>query len=171
VLGLDADALVAEFDLRYPEPEREPLPVRPRRRRRIPRGAIAAVVAAAAIVAFVAWSSSSHPSSPSVLAPPAPAHAAPPPRRHVRLTVVKPKPPANLVIRATRGNCWLLVRIGGATGRVAYEATLQHGHSVTFGHVKLWIRFGAPANVDARRGGRPVAGLAGTGSTPVNLMA
>jgi hypothetical protein len=84
---------------------------------------------------------------------------------------VKPRPPANLVIRAVRGNCWLLVRIGGATGRVVYEATLPRGHSVTFGHVKLWIRFGAPANVDVHRGGRPVGGLAGTGATPVNLVA
>jgi hypothetical protein len=169
--GLDADRLVAELDARYPELEEHAAPLLPRRReRRVPLRLFAVLAAAAAIGAFVAWGGGSSPKSPPTLAPPAAARAAPPARvRHhvASLAVVKPKP-ANLVIRAVRGNCWLLVRVGGASGRVIYEATLARGHSITFGHVKLWVRFGAPANVEVHRGSRAVGGL-GTGSTPVNL--
>jgi cytoskeleton protein RodZ len=171
-LGLDADRFVAEFDERYPETDEEPvLAFLPRRRRHPPVRAAAVLAALAAIGAFVAWSSTSQQGSLPKLAPPTTAAAAPVHRFRPAPVVTPPKPkPTNLVIHAARGNCWLLVRLGGASGRVLYEATLPAGHRITFGGAKLWIRFGAPANVDVRRGGRVVRGLAGAGDTPLNLV-
>ncbi|HEV2592383.1 MAG TPA: DUF4115 domain-containing protein [Gaiellaceae bacterium] len=84
----------------------------------------------------------------------------------VRLTHAKPKP---LVIDAARGDCWLQVRSGGATGAVVYEGTLRSGSTMRFAQSSLWVRFGAPANVDAERGGKSVAGLAG--SAPADVVA
>ena len=61
---------------------------------------------------------------------------------------------ASLRITASRGSCWLSVRVGSASGTTVYEQTLQQGKSVRFGlGRKLWIRFGAPWNVDASIGG------------------
>jgi hypothetical protein len=74
-----------------------------------------------------------------------------------------------LVVRATRGDCWLLVRRGDANGSVVYQGTLRQGTSMKFTEPSLWLRFGAPWNVDAARGGKPLDGL--TGSLPVDLTA
>jgi hypothetical protein len=67
-----------------------------------------------------------------------------------------PKPPSTLVLRATRGDCWLSVQIQ-ASDKTVYEQTLGEGTSVRFGLKKpLAIRFGAPANVDATIAGHDV---------------
>jgi hypothetical protein len=48
-------------------------------------------------------------------------------------------------------------RIGSRTGRVVYEQTLPQGQTVRFGLRKpLWIRLGAPRNLDATIGRRPL---------------
>src|SRR5581483_2392592 len=173
-LGLDADHFVAEFEERYPEPEEvEQVPrLLPKHRRRVPVRALVALAAAAAIGVFVAWSGNSHQPTVPKLPQPSVASAAPP--RHVRrpappLAVVHPKP-ATLVIRAAKGDCWLLVRRGGPSGKVLYQATLNQGGVLRFGPVRLWIRFGAPANVVATRDGHPLRGLAGAGARPINLV-
>ncbi len=174
-LGLDADHFVAEFEERYPEPEEvEQVPrLLPKHRRRVPVRALVALAAAAAIGVFVAWSGTSHQSSLPRPSPPQAATAAPPtnPRRSQPLVVAKPKP-ATLVIHASTGDCWLLVRRGGPNGKILYEATLTQGGTLRFGPVRLWIRFGAPRHVVATRGGRPLPGLArASGDQPVNLIA
>jgi hypothetical protein len=84
--------------------------------------------------------------------------AASPPARQRQAP--KPAPsgaPPTLLISATRGNCWLLVKTGSATGPTVYEQTLQQGQSVRFalGH-RLWVRIGAPWNLDATIAGRSV---------------
>jgi hypothetical protein len=76
--------------------------------------------------------------------------------------------PAALVIRATRGDCWLQVRKGGPAGAVVYEGTLQLGSSMRFTAPGLWVRFGAPWNVDAARGAKHVQGL--TGGQPLDVV-
>jgi hypothetical protein len=64
-----------------------------------------------------------------------------------------------LALSAARGSCWLSVRIGSRAGRVVYEQMLQQGQTVRFGLRKaLWIRFGAPWNLDATIGARHVTG-------------
>jgi hypothetical protein len=78
--------------------------------------------------------------------------------------------PGALVIRAVRGDCWLLVRRGVDTGPVLYEATLPEGKSVRFATPRVWVRFGAPWNVAAERSGRPVRTLPKGTAQPVNLI-
>ena len=71
--------------------------------------------------------------------------------------------PRSLVLTAARGPCWLLARIGSDSGPVVEEHTLQQGQAVRFGLKRpLWIRLGAPWNVDASIGGRSL-----TASLPV----
>jgi len=99
--------------------------------------------------------------------PPAPpARAAEPPRTRAPATttppsrqpLTPPKPPASLALTATRGPCWLQVRIGSSAGATVYEHTLAQGQTVRFGLRKpLWIRLGAPWNLDAAIGGRKLA--------------
>jgi hypothetical protein len=60
-----------------------------------------------------------------------------------------------LVLTAARGSCWLWVRIGSAGGRTTYMRTLQPGQTLRFGLRRpLWIRLGAPWNIDAAIGQR-----------------
>ena len=66
---------------------------------------------------------------------------------------------ARLVLTPTSGDCWLLVRVGTADGRVLYEGTLHPGGSVRFARKKLWVRTGAPWNLAVRLNGRAVGGL------------
>lgn len=175
-LGLDADLFVKEFDARFPEEEEEeiapPRPITIRRSHRFRRRGVAAVVGLAAIGGFVAWSNwSQHDSLPTVSGPPA-AHAAPPPKQHRVLaahhTVVAPPKHFPLVIRATTGECWLLVRRGNANGPLIYEGLLEPGKSLSFGP-RVWVRLGALSNVAVHRGTHVVAGL--PASRPVNLTA
>ncbi len=74
---------------------------------------------------------------------------------------------ARLVLVAARGDCWLLVREGSEAGTILYEATLRQGASLRFARRRLWIRLGAPSNIDARLNGRPIESLP---STPANLL-
>jgi hypothetical protein len=168
-LGLDAEQFVDEFDARYAVTEDErPVPLfRPRRRRVRPRTVLALLVAAA-LVGAVLWSTLS---PAGKVTPPAqsPAAQAAAPHPHVALTVPrKPVVHHSLVIRATSGPCWLLVRRGGPTGAVLYEGTLEQGNAKRFAP-RVWVRLGAPGNVTVQRGAHVVSGLPTT--TPVNLTA
>jgi cytoskeleton protein RodZ len=176
-LGLDGELLVDEYQLRFEPLEPEPEPP-PRRRpawiEGLPSGRILAVAGVVAVFGIAVWqlgSTGGHPPATPV------AHAAAPPRhpRHASLTPpvqravhrTTPKPPAVLVLTATRGSCWLQVRISSSTGRSVYEQTLQPGQTVKFGLGKrLWIRLGAPWNLDATIGKHPVHSLpTSTGDT------
>jgi cytoskeleton protein RodZ len=169
-LGLDPDRFVAEFEERYPEPENEmllPLP----RRRALPMGPVAGIAVAAGVVAFVAWSDSRDTSGPRSIPPATASRVVQPhaPGLRPRQTPVARRPGA-LVIRAVRGDCWLLVRRGDDTGPVLYEATLPEGKSVRFAAPRVWVRFGAPWNVAAERSGRPVRTLPKGTAQPTNLI-
>src|SRR5207248_10489950 len=127
-LGLDADRFVEEFDGRYPEPDDAPPPavIRPRRTLRVRPRLVIAVVAVAAFAGAIAWSSLS---PPPKLAPAVRLPAAKAARAHARLALAVPPPVvphhAALVIHATSGPCWLLVRRGGPVGAVLFEGTLE----------------------------------------------
>lgn len=82
------------------------------------------------------------PPAPTTTAPAAPSPAAP------RL--------ARLAIAASRGDCWLEVRAGSASGRVLYAGFLSQGDSRPFKARRLWVRLGASGNVDLRLNGRSV---------------
>lgn len=172
-LGLDADRFVDEFDSRYPEPEPGPPPavIRPRRTFRVRPGFVLGGIVLASCAVAVAWSAFSSPPklAPSVHPPAARAAA---PRTHVALAPTPAKTIASkhaaLVIRAKTGPCWLLVRRGGPAGIVLFEGTLEPGKAMHF-VPRVWVRLGAPGNVDVQRGAHVVRGLPAT--TPVNITA
>ncbi len=83
--------------------------------------------------------------------PAAPERAAP---------VARPVPAVRVL--AARGDSWAEVRKGSETGGVLYAGILVEGDSRTFRNRRLWIRFGAPENVDASIGGKPAPLPSGT---------
>lgn len=155
-LGLDAQRFVDEYDTRFAPvevPEAAP-PVRVQRPRRL-LGARLVVVPLAVAVGLFVWrlaSSGGH------------QHAAfgPPPPHVPASTAAPPLPPATphrprtarIALVAARGSCWLSVRLGSEAGKLVYERTLEQGQMVRFAGPRLWIRLGAPWNLDATLNGK-----------------
>ena len=150
---------------------------RSRRRRNIAAGLLLAAVVAAALVLWLRWNEGSTeitaghalrgPDTP-VVRQTGRADDATPPDREVVLISDRGMPPANhptrptsarLVLRATRGESWLLVRAGSETGELLYEGTLAPGRALRFVRNRLWLRVGAPANLDVRLNGEPAKGF------------
>jgi cytoskeleton protein RodZ len=176
-LGLDGDILVTEWMLQFP-PAR-PEPPEPPRRRTVTglladpsrqRGLLVLLgLVAAGVVVWQLGNSSPttvrsaatavNSSRPISSSPQVPALPAAPAR--------KARP--SIVLTAVRGPCWVLVRIGSAAGTVVEERTLQQGQTARFGLRRpLWIRFGAPWNVDVAIGRRSVD--ASLPPTPGNVL-
>ena len=155
-LGLDAQQFIDEYNTRFAPPE-EPagaVPERIRRPRRLGPWSIA--VAAALILALIGWQLGRGHKERA-------AQKSPRTTTHVRTHVLLPPRPAKrtvtkarLVLVATRGRCWITARIGSATGPVVFERTLEEGESTRFVAARLWLRFGAPWNLDARLNGKRV---------------
>lgn len=160
-LGLDAQRFVDEYDTRFAPaeaPQAAP-PVRVQRPGHFRRRALV-VLPFVLLVGLVAWgislgSSRHHPQRRAA----APAvshvrvHATTPPRVSHPATPSK----ARIDLTATRGPCWLSVRVGTAAGRLVWEGTLQQSRRARFSARRLWIRLGAPWNVDASLNGRHVS--------------
>jgi transcriptional regulator with XRE-family HTH domain len=175
-LGLDPRHYLDEYASRFPAEELQLVDL-PVRRRRLPfAGALVAVAVVAIVVAMVAAAHFGHRSEPVLPAQPPPPRA---PHRTLppivvqppkRATKPKPRPHrARVVIRAVGGDCWLSVRAGSPTGAVLYERTLVPGQElVTAGRPLLWVRLGAPRNVELTVNGHRVGGL--DGSAPLNLL-
>jgi hypothetical protein len=72
-------------------------------------------------------------------------------------------PPARaqteLEIVAARGDSWLQVRRGSASGPVVYEGILERGRSVSFADRRLWLRFAVGDHLDVTVDGKRVTGL------------
>jgi hypothetical protein len=171
-LGLDGQRFVAEYNARL-APEEEPAApsqLRIRRRRRFvltPR--LLAVAVLAAGIAVVAWRLSSNGGHRPTVAPP-PAQTRTTTRAALPTTplaVRQPPPVARIVLVARRGRCWLSVHQGSATGKLVYERTLEQGRTARFVSARLWIRMGAPWNVDATLNGKAVQLPALTGDVVV----
>src|SRR5205823_13274958 len=127
-LDLDADKFIAEFDEQLPECVEEP-PLVPHAPRRAP-WRLAPLAAALSVVALLVWSAwSSDHGRPTAAPPSPPAANAAAPVTHVRAAQRTLRRSASVVIRATSGPCWVLVRRGSATGAVLVERTLQPGES------------------------------------------
>lgn len=163
-LGLDGDIYVSEYDLRFRAPESAPPPPPPRRQAELglllgPRPLLlaAGAVAVAAIIGASVWAfgGSGRPASPTVAAP---ASTSPPPtKQQSPPPATTPSGPQSLVLTSVRGSCWLWVRLG-ANGATVYEQTLQPGQTVRFGlRKRLWIRIGAPWNIEASIGRRSLS--------------
>jgi cytoskeleton protein RodZ len=158
-LELDGELFVDEYKARFAPPE-EPLPqLIPRRQiglYRLPaRGTVGAVLVVA-LVATVAWrlDAGGGPTNPAPSG--APALRKEPPASVARRTPRKARP-ATLVLTAEQGPCWLSVHLGSRAGRNLYEGTLEQGQSLRFAARRLWIRLGAPSNLEAILNGAPAS--------------
>jgi Helix-turn-helix domain len=172
-LGLQADQFVAAFDEQVPEPseESEPALRGSRRRPTVVSWRMAPLAAGLTLVGLLVWSAWSNDHvQHSVAPPPAPVAAASGPHSGgVRAVVAKlPPRPAAVVVRATSGPCWVQARRGGASGPVLAERTLEPGEVLRLTAPHVWLRLGAPWNVDVRRGSH-VERLKPTG-LPVNVL-
>jgi cytoskeleton protein RodZ len=163
-LGLESQLFVDEYNARFSADETPPAPAQLKLRRRPLRryGIGAAVLLLALAGALLAWQlSDSSPRSARSRAASATAAGAPAPvsPRTARATTgrasraTKPAGPA-LVLRVTQGPCWLSVRQRSEHGRQLFEGTLEPGDSRRFADGPLWIRIGAPWNLEASRAGR-----------------
>ena len=56
-------------------------------------------------------------------------------------------PAVRLIVKAKRGNCWLEVHSGSATGRIIFQGTLERGQRHVFTGNKLWITLDRPENL------------------------
>jgi cytoskeleton protein RodZ len=71
--------------------------------------------------------------------------------------VVRPSVTANpvrFIVTAKRGNCWLEVHSGSATGRIIFQGTLERGQRKLFSARKLWITLDRPENLGTILNGR-----------------
>lgn len=164
-LGLDADLLVAEYNARFAPPEEPPPQLTPLRRlepRTLRfRGTVAAVLAVAVGgFAVLLWrlDTGGEPTERAPAAGPAMGKAGPTPTsRPAPLRPKRQARQATLVLTAARGPCWLLVHVGSPEGRYLHEGTLEQGESLRFAGRVLWIRLGAPRNLDATVNGDPAS--------------
>jgi cytoskeleton protein RodZ len=172
-LGLDAQRFVDEYNTRFAveeEPAASP-PVRVRRRRFALAPWLLAVGLLAASSALLAWRLSSSGGHHTVLPPPSRTRTTTPAAPPASHTVTQPATVARIVLHASRGPCWLSVHIGSATGQPVFERTLQPGETARFISKRLWIRIGAPWNLDATLNGKAVHLPATTGNVVVTPAA
>jgi cytoskeleton protein RodZ len=164
-LGLDGDVYVAELNSRI-EARRPPPPPPPEPRLTLPSldwraTTLLSGVVVVVLVSLVAW----HYGGGSKARP---RSAATSQIASVKKTIVhrpaaatRASSPAvaHLVLVAARGDCWLSVRAGSRDGRVLDEGLLYAGATIQVAAKRLWIRIGAPWNLDARLNGRALRGL------------
>jgi helix-turn-helix protein/uncharacterized protein DUF4115 len=162
-LGLDAELFVDEYKARFAPPE-EPLPQLIQRRRMdlrwLPAPTTVGALLAVGLVVVLAWTlgnKSSEPAPTRERATPTTAH--PTPTRVARPEKHESPPaesqPAKLLLTAAHGRCWLHVNLGSRAGRYLYEGSLEEGQSRRFAGRRLWIRLGAPQNLEASVNGAP----------------
>jgi len=96
---------------------------------------------------------------PANATPPNSAPATHAPSKAATKPVTRPKAHAVLALTAVHGSCWVLARVRSSTGTVIAEQTLAQGQTARFGLLRpLWIRLGAPWNVEAWIGKKSVTG-------------
>lgn len=174
-LGLDGNLYVDEYNNRFAHDEELPfVPERFARSRsrlgggRRLRPVIAIGVIAAIVAAVAAWrlsgSSDNHgpgasPTSTPTTTATAPTKPKKKTKKHEHHVVAAL--PSRAVLVASRGDCWLWIRSGGAGGPTLYEATLTQGKTLPVDLRKgpVWIDVGDPPSLDVRLGGKRVTGL------------
>lgn len=60
---------------------------------------------------------------------------------------------AHLVLSATGGDCWAVVRFGSVRGKVVFVGVIAQGTTKRFTGARLWFRLGAGGNVTGRLNG------------------
>jgi helix-turn-helix protein len=163
-LGLEGQLYVDEYNSRFVTGEEE-TPLRPRDYQRRPptlgprfeaRGVVLVLVVIGVIFALfiAAWKfgSKDNPRVQGLNSPAAP----------VKKPKAASKPMARLVLTATNGNSWLLVRANSASGPTKYQGTLMQGTQLPFTKKpflfrRLWIAAAKPQNLVARLNGKLTA--------------
>ena len=168
-LGLDGQLYVDEYNSRFVVGE-EDSPARPRRSAPPPsprgvevqsRVVLLTLLGIACVTALVivAWTRGEPQKKEPVGLGSTPA---------VRTPAATPKPAVatptvRLIVNAKRGNCWLEVHSGTATGRILFQGTLERGQKKLFSGRKLWITLDRPENLGTVLNGRsrilPVGGV------------
>jgi cytoskeletal protein RodZ len=165
-LDLDARLFVDEFDARFAEPEPPPaapkwrLPLRPPSRRALVITA-AGVAVLASVLAFAFSGGVGRRATPPPARPKPQTQtrqASSPPKRSHQLPAARLSV-SHLVLTASRGECWLSVHAGSATGPLLYQGILTSGHSLEFFRRWLWIRIGDPSSLSATLNGAPITTL------------
>jgi helix-turn-helix protein len=150
-LGLDGQLYVDEYNSRFVVGEEES-PARPRRSAPPSRGVqvqsrvvLLTLLGIAAVTALVivAWTRGEPQKKEPVGLGSTPAQkpAAVTPLPRVKVNTVR------LIVTAKRGNCWLEVHSGSATGRILFQGTLELGQRKLFTGRKLWITLDRPENL------------------------
>jgi hypothetical protein len=163
-LGLEGQLYVDEYNSRFVTGE-EDVPLRPRDYQRRPRpqlgprfqtravllvlGAIAVVVVL--VIGAAKFGSSGNPKVPGL-------NAAGPGAAKQRRHRPAARPMARLVLTATNGDSWVLVR---ARGRQRFSGTITQGHQLAFTrkpnlYRSIWFAASKPQNLVARLNGRIV---------------
>jgi cytoskeletal protein RodZ len=175
-LGLDGNLYVEEYNSRFAHPDEQPQLV-PQRfaQRRTPLGGVGflrPLVAVGVIVGIVAavaaWQLTGSsgkkrgtPPTTSVHTTTASHHTTPRKTHKRKKQVSTPVLPTRAVLVASRGDCWLWVRSGNASGATVYEATLAQGKTlpIDLKNGPVWLDIGDPPKLDVRLGGKLVHGL------------
>jgi cytoskeleton protein RodZ len=173
-LGLDGSLYVDEYNNRFAHPEEQPLIVPERFARRKNRlrggGPVRPILVIGGIVAVVAAVAAWQLSGSSGTKQGTPPTTAPPPttgaghtmskKQHKQKHVTAPLP-SRATLVASRGDSWLWVRSGSASGPTVYEGTLLQGKTVRVSLKKgpVWIRIGDPPSLDVHLGGKVLRGL------------
>jgi len=177
-LGLDGSLYVEEYNSRFAQPDDPQLVPERFARTRTPFAgvgflrplfAVLVIVAIVGVVAAIAaWqlggSSGAKQGTPPTSAPTTtttPSHHTKPQKNPHKPHHVTVALPSRAVLVASRGNCWLAIRAGGASGALIYQGTLAQGQKLP---VKLtsgpvWMTVGNPPALDVLLGGKLAHGL------------
>ena len=164
-LGLDGQLYVDEYNSRFVVGEEEPQS-RPRRSPPPSRGVqvqsrvvlltLLGIVSVTALV-IVAWTRG----EPQQVTPVG--LGSPKATTHQTPVVPAAKPSVRLLVKASRGPCWLQVHKTSATGPILFQGTLDQGQKQLFTARKLWITLDRPENLVTVLNGRtrllPVGGV------------
>ena len=71
---------------------------------------------------------------------------------------------ARLLVRASGGDCWMVVKAGGPQGEVLYSGTLEQGQGQRFVRKRLWLQLGNPDALSMKLNGKSVRSLSGAGT-------
>jgi hypothetical protein len=163
-LGLEGQLYVDEYNSRFVTGE-EDIPLRPRDYQRRPQAsgmrfetrAVMLVIGAIAVIfaLFIGawkWGSNDNPRIQGINAK----GPKQPKKKHKALP-----PMARIVLTATNGDSWLLVRAGSASGKQLYAGTLPQGHQLPFTRRpyvfrRIWFAASKPQNLVAKLNGRIV---------------
>lgn len=152
-LGLEEEPFVEEFDARFPAEPAPPFVVVAPTRRRL----ALIVLAVAGAVALVGWLVTR-----SGREEPIPAAVPPPAARQPVKSIVRTAPPRRpartpALVLVAHGRCWVEAHAGGTrAGKRLFYSTLEPGDRLRLVGRRFWLRLGAPGNLEARLGGRPL---------------